>query len=114
MRNEAPVLEWLEPPEGGLHTLRDRIARRARGRFVALGCAIVTLVAAALVRHSPEPPGPGLSLEDRIARHAATEAPPGTTLRVIDGAALELPSPSSNARIYLVSTRQEEPDSGSG
>jgi len=114
MSNEEPVLEWLEPPDGGLQTLRDRMARRARGRFIAGGCAVVALVAVALVRHSPEPSGPGPSLQDRIARHVATRDHPGTTLRVIDGAALELPSPSSNARIYLVSTRQEEPDSGAG
>jgi len=114
MSNEAPVLEWLEPPEGGLQTLRYRIARRARDRLIAVGCVVVALVAAALVRQSPEPAGSVRSLEHWIARHAATRDHPGTTLRVIDGAALELPSPSSNARIYLVSRMPEAASSESG
>ena len=114
MSNKAPALEWMEPPAAGLRTLQGRIGRRVRHRFIATGCAVVTLVAGVLIQNSLNVPVRGQPFDEIIARHAEKENSARLPFRVVDGAALELPSPSSNARVYLVSTLQGEPDPGSG
>lgn len=114
MNNKAPALDWIEPPSGGMHKLHDRIARRKRRRFIAIGCAVMAVAAGTLMHVSLNVNSIEQPFDDLIARHAATKAGTRPPLRVIDGAALELPSPSSNARIYLVSTMPKEPPQGSG
>lgn len=114
MSNELPALEWIEPPSGGTRALHDRIARRTRRRFITVGCAFVVLTAGMLLQNTLNVPGQAQPVEDIIARDAANRASTRPPLRVADGAALELPSPSSNARIYLVSTVPDEPLPESG
>lgn len=110
MSNEAPALEWIEPPGGGMRALQSRIERRNRRRSIAVGCAMLALLAGALTRNSLNIHERSQRFDEIIVRHVENESRKRPPLRVIDGAALELPSPSSNARIYLVSTRQAEPD----
>ncbi|MEX2498133.1 MAG: hypothetical protein WD397_04565 [Wenzhouxiangellaceae bacterium] len=114
MSNRAPALDWIEPPGGGMRALRDRIERRNRRRFIAVGCAVAALVAGALIQDSLNVHDRSQPFDEIIARQAANEDDSRQQLRVIGGAALELPSPSSDARIYLVSTMQEKtaPESG--
>jgi|SRR6056297_47112 len=114
MSNKAPTLEWLEPPAAGMRTLQSRIERRNRRRSIAVGCAVLALLAGALTRNSLNLHERSQPFDEIIARHIENESHSKPSLRVIDGAALELPSPSSNARIYLVSTLQGEPEPGSG
>lgn len=114
MNNRSPVLEWMEPPADGLRTLHGRMAQRARRRLITAGCAAIVVVAGTLLQNWRNVPGQGQPLDEFIARHSASEAGARPPLRVVNGAALELPSPSSNARIYLVSSRagQQSPESG--
>jgi len=109
MSNRVSALEWIEPPAGGLQTLQDSIARRNRTRFIAAGCAALALVSGTLVHDWRTTIGTSPALDAALARHTENDTDISPPFRVVDGAALELPSPSSNARIYLVSTMPEKP-----
>ncbi|SRR6056297_2557046 len=114
MSNRAPALEWIEPPDDGLRALREKVVRRTRTRIIAAGCAGLALAVGALIQDWRTTTGRNPVLDDMIARHTVNDIDVRPPLRIIDGAALELPSPSSNARIYLVSTMPERVAAESG
>lgn len=109
MRELDHLLPDLEPPPGGLARLqhgmqapRARAGRRALHWLPATAgaCALIVLISAWL---------PGfVQRQQRTAaltqslREAMAPLPGG--IRVIDGAALALPSGQANVRIYLVQT----------
>lgn len=95
----------LSPPPGGLQRLQHSLAarnhvNRRRGRWIPLGAALticlllVTLLPGVIARQQ---------LTHRLvsAVHASI-TPPKHGIRIIDGAALELPSGNSEVRLYLV------------
>lgn len=114
MSNREPSLEWMEPPGDGLRTLREKIVRRNRTRIIAAGCAGLALVVGTLIQDWRMTTGKNLAPDDMIAHHTMNDTDVRPPLRVINGAALELPSPSSKARIYLVSTMPDETAGESG
>ena len=114
MNTEARLLEWLKPPDNGLSELKGKIARRASRRKTVAGISAMALVIASATAvfhdggNSAAPHAPtNREWQAAIDTHAES-------LRVINGAALELSDPNADTRIYLVSTLQEEPDPGSG
>lgn len=108
MSNREPSLEWMEPPGDGLRTLREKIVRRNRTRIVAAGFAGLALMIGTLIQDWRTTTGTSPAPNAMIARHTVNDTDVRPPLRVINGAALELPSPSSNAGIYLVSTMPDE------
>lgn len=114
MNDRPPALEWMEPPGDGLRTLSDKIVRRNRTRIVAASCAGLALVTGTLIQDWRTTSGTGPAPHAMIARHTVNDTDVRPPLRVINGAALDLPSPSSKARIYLVSTMPDETAGESG
>ncbi len=112
MNDRSPALEWIDPPHGGMRALQGRIRRRVRHRFVATASLVMLLAAGTLLQNMLTTAGPDRPVNEMIRQHAANKVTTTDSLRVIDGAALELPNPTSNARIYLVSSAPEQPLSG--
>lgn len=99
MSPEKRSMQWLEPPDGGLERVHERIRRRHRRRAAAAGLGAVALVAG-VVLGAPQFTGPPVS-ETLLARIEARESTP--EFRIRNGSALQLDAPGTDSRIYLVS-----------
>lgn len=102
MNDTTTQLEWIDPPRGGVETLRHRIEKRTRRRALAVGVALVAIVAVAVVQQTNQaPPSSGTNLETYLD-HTMNQQDPNQTIRSINGASLEIESSSPNSKIYLV------------
>ncbi|HWG10580.1 MAG TPA: hypothetical protein VN693_03670 [Rhodanobacteraceae bacterium] len=110
MRELETLLPLLEPPPGGLARLQQKIAKRRHpseqvsGRShrrtwnTALAAMVATAICVALVPH--------WVLQRRqtamIAAALRRDVLPVNGIRVLNGAAIELPSGQPDVRLYLV------------
>lgn len=118
MREFERLLPTIEPPAGGLARLQRRIASRAKSepvfrvsRWAWAATACATLAVAAILIQ------PWVARQQRThalaaaLRTAMAPDQPSGGIRVIDGAAIEMPSGQSNVRLYLV---QSTPNAAGG
>ncbi|MGK7295206.1 MAG: hypothetical protein ACNS61_05145 [Candidatus Wenzhouxiangella sp. M2_3B_020] len=98
-QREIDGLEWLEPPEHGLESVRARIRQRHRRRTAIASFAVIAIAAGAIfsAMRTPQPALPAAMLAE-LARYEDRR-----DLRVVHGSALELTTTDSGTRIYLVS-----------
>lgn len=116
MRELEHLLPDLEPPEGGLARLRQRIAvtrerTPPRRRIVwgaAAACVLAAVTAATLpgwMARQHQVAALDAALQQGVSPHPA---PAG--IAVAHGAALELPSGQPNVKLYLVQTAARAAD----
>ena len=111
MRELDDLLPTLQPPAGGLARLQRRIVSQEKHQhrfritdwaWAATACTALA-VAAVFIQ-------PWVARQQRThalatALHAAmTPGQRGSGIRVVDGAAIQLPSGQANVRLYLVQT----------
>ncbi len=106
MRELSDLLPDLKPPPGGLARLQQRIARPPHAAHrpwrlglgtLALGMLALALILPGLIARQRE----SASLRDAL-RQTLAPSIPDQGIRVMHGAALELPSTQPDVRIYLV------------
>lgn len=118
MREIESLLPDLVPPAGGLARLQLSVQAGQRRRFpqrpawwsLAIGSgalALLTLIwlPGVVAQHQRT-----MALT-RALQQALAPALPAGSIRVIDGAALQLPSEQANVRIYLVQSSPRPPRS---
>lgn len=111
MRELDDLLPTLQPPDGGLARLQRRVASKEKHQhrfrttdwaWVATAC--VTLAVTAVFIQ------PWVARRQRAhalavaLRAAMMPDQPSSGIRVVDGAAIQLPSGQANVRLYLVQT----------
>lgn len=117
MRELEQLLPIIEPPPGGLARLQGRIASRGQFRhashvnrwaWAATACtALVVAVVAIQPRVAQQQRTK--ALETALRQDISADSAGG--IRVVNGAAIELPSGQANVRLYLV---QSVPRAGGG
>ncbi|WP_426690283.1 hypothetical protein [Rhodanobacter ginsengiterrae] len=106
MHDSSRLFVELTPPTGGLLRLQRSLADSHRTthrwqRWIPLGAAL----AASLLTLASLLPGVitrQLQTRQLISAMQASIAPSATGIRVVDGAALELPSANPDVRLYLM------------
>jgi hypothetical protein len=117
MRELEALLPDLEPPAGGLARLQRRTQANQRARhaphsawwslaFGAGALALLTLTwLPGFVAHQQRTAALTRALQQVLAA-----PPPVDGIRVVHGAALQLPGAQANVRIYLVQSDPTSPD----
>lgn len=120
MRELESILPDLAPPGGGLARLQRSVeARQSARRRHLSGWIPLTVSVCALALLTPTWL-PGFVAQHQrsaalshVLQHAVAPSLQPDGIRVIDGAALELPSAQANVRVYLVQTRVSPPHNAS-